>query len=293
MRPLRLDHAVVRVPEFEPSLTWYREAIGLMEMSRDDGTIYLGCGGDGRFDLALVRGGLGLDHMSFSAPDAASFGELEARLRQAGVDCAPSGGEPGIERAFRFSMPSGHRFEVVLNSERCGYLHQSQWNPAALHAPLDLNHVTLVTSETRGLAEFLAGRLDFRISDVFEPAPDVWGAAFTRSGENHHDVAILQGEDELLHHVAFAVTDISALLSFCDRLARLGHAVEYGLGRHGPGGNIFCYVLDPAGNRVELTTDMARVSDWEAPTRFWRGDFLSILNVWARLPPPESFARGT
>ena len=294
MQALRLEHASVRVPDLDPALAYYCGALGLHEQESSDGIRYLGCGGDPGFDLSLAEGGVGLDHFALTLGSARDLDQAERELNAAGVETTRTeAAEPGIQEAVRFRMPTGHEVELVVRTRQFGYLHPADWHREAIHAPVGINHVTLMCEDVRAVADFLVQKLNFRVSDVFEPEPDQWAAAFLRVGENHHDVALLGGPQSWLHHVAFAATDISALLGFCDRLARLGYHAEYGVGRHGPGGNVFLYMLDPAGNRVELTCDVARVPDRDAPVRFWRGDFLSILNVWAPIQPPESFGSGT
>ena len=289
---LRLDHAVIRIKD-EATLGWYRAAIGLAETGRENGTTYLTCGGDGNFDLGLMQGQgpAGLDHVAFAVD---SLSELEAtarELKEAGVRVTEieDGQEPNVEAAFSLTLPTEHRMEVVVAHRRQAYIHPTaDWQHDAVNAPYDLNHVTFGAADPGGLMGFLHDRLRFHVSDVWEVEGTV-AAAFTRIGENHHDIAILGNAADGLHHVAFQVTDVAALQFFADRIARLGYRSEYGIGRHGPGGNLFLYVRDPSGNRVELTAGAPPANDPGGPTRVWKSDFLGILNVWAPIPPPDSF----
>jgi catechol 2,3-dioxygenase len=294
VRAIRLEHAAIRVPELDTALAYYCGALGLTEKSRSNGTIYLGCGGDAAFDLSITKGGVGLDHLALSVGSIRELDHADRALNASGVRTSRTEGtEPGIRQAMRFDIPTGHEIELVVLAEPLGYVHPTMWNRDAIYSPVDINHVTLMCEDVRAAADFLVQTLNFHLSDVVEPAPGIWGSAFLRLGENHHDVALLSSRRNCLHHVAFQVTDISAMLGFCDRLVRLGYQCEYGIGRHGPGGNIFLYILDPAGNRIELVCDVPRVPDPNAPTRMWQGEALSNINVWAPIPPPESFRSGT
>jgi catechol 2,3-dioxygenase len=291
---LWLDHVVIRVRDRDAALAWYRDAIGLMEMARQGEAVFLGCGGDEHFDLGLVPGGAGLDHFAFTVRDVAELEQVERRLSAGGVRTETRSGEPGVAAAIQFQLPSGHAMEVVVRQKEPGYIHPAQWQRPVLDTPTDVNHVTIQARDVQGLATFLHDVLGFRISDVYEPAPGVWGFAFLRVAENHHDVAIASGDaDAILHHVAFLTGGIGNLSRFADRLARHDWPIEAGIGRHGPGGNLFLYVKDPTGNRVELGADMARVPDTDLPPRIWRGNFGQIFNVWTQALPPESFAQGT
>ena len=77
-------------------------------------------------------------------------------------------------------------------------------------------------------------------------------------------------------------------MRFADRIVRMGCRAEYGIGRHGPGANLFLYVRDPSGNRVELCTDMALIPPG-APARIWEGNDDRFLDVWAPYLPPASW----
>jgi hypothetical protein len=77
------------------------------------------------------------------------------------------------------------------------------------------------------------------------------------------------------------------VLAFADRLVRTGFRAEYGVGRHGPGSNIFLYTRGPCGNRVEFCADMALVPEG-TPPRIWQGLDDSIINSWAPYGPPRN-----
>ena len=297
MTLMSLDHAVIRVRDLETALHWYRDILGLMVIEERDGTVYLGCGCDPHFDLALVAGGVGLDHAAFAVADHAALVAARERFAGRGARCSEieQRGEPGIASAFRVFLPTGHTFEVVARDGTTGYPHPTKWHVAAAHAPIDLSHVTLMVEDVQAAVEFLRDQLDFAVSDIVQPTPESpWVFAFTRVGENHHDVALALGDGGgKLHHVAFQVNGVGEVVHFADRLGRFGWKIEAGVGRHGPGGNTFLYVRDPFGNRVEITADVARVPNRWEPPKVWTGDLSAIFNVWTEEPPPASFAEGT
>lgn len=100
---------------------------------------------------------------------------------------------------------------------------------------------------------------------VFEVSDSLDGViAFTRCSESHHNLAVQQAPCRLLHHMAFEVDDV-------DEVARGGSALTaadagrhvWGLGRHAIGSNWFWYLRDPAGNYVEYTADLDRITSSE------------------------------
>jgi catechol 2,3-dioxygenase len=294
---MSLDHVVIRVRDLEGALRWYRDMLGLMVLEHRDGAVFLGCGGDAHIDLGLISGGVGLDHAAFAVPDHMALVAAHQRFTERGARCSAlePAREPGIAAAFRVMLPTGHTFEVVTRDGTTGYPHPIRWQTAAVHAPIDLSHVTLMVDDVRAAVEVLRDQLDFAVSDIVQPtAESPWVFAFTRVGENHHDVALALGEGGgKLHHVAFQVNGVGEIVHFADRLGRFGWKIEAGIGRHGPGGNTFLYVRDPFGNRIEMTADVARVPNRFEPPTVWTGDLSAIFNVWTEEPPPVSFAEGT
>jgi len=294
---MSLDHVVIRVRDLEDALRWYRDILGLMVLEERDGAAFLDCGGDAHIDLGLIAGGVGLDHAAFAVPGEAMLVATHQRFTERGVHCSAIEHVPesGIAAAFRVALPTSHTFEIVTRDGTTGYPHPTRWQTAAVHAPTDLSHVTLMVDDVRAAVEFLRDQLDFAVSDIVQPTVESpWVFAFTRVGENHHDVALALGEGGgKLPHVAFQVNRVGEIVHFADRLGRFGWKIEAGNGRHGPGGNTFLYVRDPFGNRVEITADVAHVPNRSEPPTVWTGDLSAIFNVWTEEPPPASFAEGT
>lgn len=295
---MAFDHTVIRIRDLDAALRWYCDYLGLIELARDGDVVYLGCGGDEHFDLGLRVGGVGLDHMAFSVADTAALEALRQRYEERGIACSAieRNPEPGIAAAFRLTCPTGQVLEVIARDGRTSYPHTLKWNPAAAHAPLDINHITFLADDVEAATRFFCEQLDFAFSDLLLPphADRPWLFSFIRVGENHHDIAIVKGSvGNKLHHVAFLVNGVSEVVRFADRLGRFGWRIEAGVGRHGPGGNSFLYVRDPSGNRIEITADVARLPNRSEEPRIWRGELSAVFNVWTEAPPPASFAEGT
>jgi catechol 2,3-dioxygenase len=287
---MRVEHAQIRAPDPGALAAWYTEVLGLVERERDGQTIYLGCGGEDRHHLSIAPGEPGLDHVALLAAGEEQLAFIAAHFAKHGVE-----GErrhdpcPGVHCAVRTTLPTGHAVDVVVRDRRQGYLIATEWDAAAATAPSELNHVTFATTDPPSLYRHLAEVLGMRTSDI-ACAPDGFLlAAFMRAGENHHDLALLPGMRDGMHHFAFSIADVGELVTFADRLTRHGSRPEMGIGRHGPGNNIFLYVRDPAGHRVELSTQLARVTDRQAPARIWSGPPTENFNLWAEMMPTPEF----
>lgn len=97
--------------------------------------------------------------------------------------------------------------------------------------------------------------LGFRLSDSTQRMD------FLRCGADHHTIALAHGQALSLNHAAFEMKDIDALMYGAGRLVEHGYNIEWGLGRHGPGNNVFSYFIDPDGFVLEYTTDMEQIDE--------------------------------
>src|SRR5215813_3932800 len=83
--PRRFEHARLRVPDLGAATAFHTEVMGLVELGRSNGTVYLGAGLDTNYDLALVDGGAGVEHFALRADGDEQLEALERALNVAGV----------------------------------------------------------------------------------------------------------------------------------------------------------------------------------------------------------------
>ena len=55
-----------------------------------------------------------------------------------------------------------------------------------------------------------------------------------------------------LNHVAFLMPDLEAVMRGSGRMIDAGFPIAWGVGRHGPGDNVFAYFIDPVGLRHRI-----------------------------------------
>ncbi|PTQ55801.1 MAG: Catechol 2,3-dioxygenase [Candidatus Carbobacillus altaicus] len=294
----KVAHAHLKVKDLSQALAFYEHVVGLREVHKQGETVYLGLGADDNYDLAIREGGTGVERFAFQVDSEDDLEQYSKALEHRGVKVSTlKTDDPGVTSGISFSLPSGHTMELVIVADRPHYLHPAQTRRARTEgfAPLDVDHITLQVHvpKLKETAEFLRDVLGFYISDIFQPAPDVWGAVWTRVGEYHHDMALIGGENpsETLNHLAWQMDGIEHIKKTLDYLAQYGMPVETGPGRHGVGGNIFAYFWEPGGNRFELSAEMPRVVDRKAEPVVY--DFFpKAFSAWGQLPP-ESFAKGS
>jgi catechol 2,3-dioxygenase len=294
----RLEHAVLAVPDVERAVAFYTDVMGLAPVEgpndpNDRPITWLGCGLDERADLGLVEGGTGLEHAAIRVDDADALADRRADLADAGLETSETLAEdPAYEGGIRFSLPGGVDLEFLAVTDK---RYRRVTDPAAPRggaAPLDMDHVTLMTDAIEADLEALR-TVGFRVSEVHLLDESTKRFAWTRYGTQHHDVALVNTDDPdyTLHHLAFAFASVDHMKSLLDRFAGADHALEVGVNRHAVGSNVFAYFQAPDGNRIELSTEMATLDD-STPTRVNDAE-VNTLTAWGGVSAPETFKDGT
>lgn len=292
----KAEHVKLQVEDIQVAEDFYRNVMGLTEIESDNSTKYLGCGLDSNYDLAIEEGEPGVEHVAVRVSDVKKLDIYEERLTDDGFETVRTGGdEPGQEHGLRFRLPSGLAVELVTVEDK-QYKHGESAAVEGRHigAPLDINHYTFVSPDVKRDAQFLENYADFKISEIVD---DWSGGAFLRRGDKHHDIAIfnLPGAPEdraSHHHTAFSLSSTDHMVQMIDAVCQAGVNLEYGIGRHHAGDNLYSYFQAPDGHRIELNPSMGELDD-NTPTR--RVDDVAEATVaWKdSFNPPESFLKGS
>ena len=284
----------------ERTVHFYAELLGLAEVARRESTVFLSGGRSSSYDLAIGPGPAGMDHFAFEVADAGALGEVRTGLSNAGVEVADLDldHEPGIASGCALVLPSGHRMELVVPEHPGVFRGTPTVDPrnAKGAGPVALEHLTIDCPGVETVGRFLIDRLGFRATEVSAPPSGGWFLAFMRTRDLHHDLGLFSNwafDGPGFNHVGFTVAGAGDLVRAADAAYRLGHALHYPIGRHLVGDNVFVYLLDPAGNRLEIGTPLTGV-EIAAPTRWfdasadseWRG-----FDAWNAGDIPEHVRR--
>ena len=145
-----------------------------------------------------------------------------------------------------------------------------------------LSHCTLCSVSPMSQCDYWQG-VGFRLSETIG---DIFG--WLRPNPVHHSLAFVAGEELGVHHLAVELPDPASLIRAVDALARDGHRVEFGPGRHIVGGNLFAYVVDDIGIRWELCAELQRLDSEEGLQQHSASMRSKSINLYGP-PPPASF----
>ena len=251
----------IAVTATEPAalLGFYEQTWGLQQVGTDpDGTIHLRARSGERQVLSLVPGdGHSVASIRLAAGSVTDVEEVARRAAAAGhvVERAPSPLDgPGGGYGTVVLDPEGRRFEV--SADVTGHLEPC----VRAYGPDRLSHIVLNATDMAASQDFLVRVLGFEVSDRYENGQMV----FLRCNHLHHCIVLAPGQWTSLNHVAFEVASADEVMRALGRMRKAGFDSVWGPGRHGPGGNVFAYFVDPVGNVIEYTAELLVVDDqWE------------------------------
>ncbi len=247
--------AIVSVELTSPDLprhaAFYRDIWGLDTVGQTAEAAYFAGTGADPYCLGLFAGAApALRAVTFRCADAASMAACATQANAAGCEVrAAAGNRPGGGESVEIREPRGCVIRLVHGDTLRAAA------PPAPGRPVGLAHVNLNTRDVDALAAFYSDVLGFRLSDRSKPM------AFLRCNSSHNDVVLADAPGEGLNHIAFLLPEWEDVMRASGRMIDHGYPIGWGVGRHGPGDNVFAYFVDPFGYVVEHTAEVLEVDD--------------------------------
>ncbi len=249
----RLRSVAIGVTDVKRSIDFYTTVWGLEIVHQSENMVLLRAAGSDHHVLALLpEQPLGLVSMTFGTKDREALDVLYLQLRDAGVRIDPPPRElpgPGGGYGFSFKDPEGRLIKVVAGRLDHGDMLSGK------HIPTKISHVVLNSMDSSVAARFMQERLGMKLSD------QTGMLHFLRCNQDHHSLAFAKTGNTSLNHIAFEMPNWDALMYGMGRVKNAGYKVHWGLGRHGPGDNVFVYFLDPDGYAVEYTAEIQQIDE--------------------------------
>ena len=236
-------------------------------------------------EVAYLRGDKhGIRAVGLEAMDEAAVDEVQRRAQSDGLTIlSDTPLLPQVKRAVRFATPFGPIFEV----------HTPIAREAIASASLNgkrvrrLEHVNLRATDPRGFHDLVTRLLGMKLSDRTTQYERAW---YRAADGFHHTFAAGPGNG--LHHYAFDAHGLHDLAGTADALVAKGRNLLWGVGRHGPGNNLFSYYLDPDGCVVEVSFGLERIDndDLHEPGNWPFDTSSNVLDRWGS-KPPEAYGK--
>ena len=239
-------------PDLQKSVDFYTEVWGLTVAARADDKVYLAATGDDFHVLELKQAERSeLRKITFRAASAEHLDALLERCRSAG--CAE------LRELGEADNPAGGTRFVVCEPQGCviEFVHGDQRKPgkAVASQVQRLAHVNINSSQIEALSAFYQSVFGFQLTDRSKMM------AFLRCNDDHHAIVLAEAPANGLNHIAFLMPDLESVMRGSGRVVDHGYPIGWGVGRHGPGDNVFAYFVDPTGIVIEYTAEVLQVDD--------------------------------
>ena len=263
----RIGHAELLTPKPEESLRFFVDVLGMEEEARDGQSVFLRGWGDYlRYSLKLTespRAGLG--HVALRAWSPEALDRRVAAVEATGRGLGWIDGDVGHGRAYRFTDPDGHVFELYYEAERYeapehlrpSWRNQPQRYVGRGAAVKRLDHVNLLAADVRANSTFAQDVLGYRLYERIELDDGTETGAWISLSIAAHEliyVADAYGATGRLHHLAFWVDTREECLRAADIFVDADVPIEAAPSKHGVAQGFFLYGFEPGGNRIEVTT---------------------------------------
>jgi catechol-2,3-dioxygenase len=272
------------VPDVDRGETFYTDVWGLSVVARRNQAVYLRATGRDHHVLALhPHPHPQVLSVSFRVRDQNALEQIAQTVAsESGRVIAPVGPNPEPDGGVVMKAVTPEGF--VLHFHHGDVLHGDGDSQCAL--PLRLSHVNLNCLDIEATTRFFQRALGFHLTDRSK------AMAFLRCNSDHHAVVLADSGVDGLNHVAFMMPEWDSVMRGSGRMIDHGLPIGWGVGRHGPGDNVFAYFMDPFGFVIEYTAEVLQVDDtYEAHgPEFWKWP-TGRTDHWGIAPPKPEYVK--
>lgn len=281
---LRPGLVQLRVLDFDKTLHFYKEILGLNEVCRmDDGRICLKAYDE--FDHHSVTLRLadeaGLDFVAFKTTCAKELEEMKQRVIDFGyaVDEVPAGDQPGFGKRYGFTIATGHRFEIYSEVEIAQQRPMTEnpdiWTepPRGMRAQR-MDHFLLYGPNIEEAERFCKEVFGMYVPEVCNNPDGSRLASWITGNNKPHDIAFVEYPvPGKLHHLGFFLQDWGDVGNAADWIAINRLKLDIGPTRHAITRGLSIYFWEPSGNRIEVYAG-GYTAYPDSPQRVWSADQL-------------------
>ncbi|HAY48634.1 MAG TPA: catechol 2,3-dioxygenase, partial [Thalassospira sp.] len=302
-----LGHVELLTNKFEESLDFFVNVYGLTESGRDENSVYLRAWDDYEFhSLKLTKSDTtGVGHIGYRASSEAALMRRVKVIEEMGCGIGWVDGDMGHGRAYRFTDPDGHVFELYYDTVK--YQAPESEKPALKNiaqryhgrgvAVRRIDHLNLLATNVEAIRDFMQKVLGSRVTEQIMLDSGVLAGCWFTVNNKTYDIAYTKdatGTPGRFHHVTYALDQREDVLRAADIFLENNVFIETGPHKHAVQGTFFLYVYEPAGNRVEVCNAGARLilqPDWETVT--WTESDRKKGQAWGLKTIPSFHTHGT
>jgi catechol 2,3-dioxygenase len=266
-RVLALHSIDLGVADPAAAASFFTDVWGLAPVAGGDATYLRGTGPNHHILALHRRPRAEILRINLLAADRAAVDALQAKIAAGAAahtitDLTAPAPLTGPGGGYGFALRDGEGRNLAIVAD------------IAIHAdtadtpdrPRKLAHVVLNADRPEESVALFTDLLGFRVSDRTR------GHNFLRCGDtvagpiDHHNIAIGNGGGgngggATLNHIAFEMPDLDSVMRGAGACREQGWPIEWGVGRHGPGNNVFAYFIGPEAIPIEYTAEVEQVDE--------------------------------
>jgi catechol 2,3-dioxygenase-like lactoylglutathione lyase family enzyme len=245
-----LRGAEIGAGDFERTCRFYEDVWTLRPLGRIGGVATFAGSVGAHPILTIVPGGTSVRRIVWTARSDAALEELHGRIRTAGLPISAShrAFDDGHGVGFDSRDPEGRTVSFVASDG-------SPPLPSSPDRITKVTHFNLNCSAYDAMRAYMADTLGFRVIDETKTN------GFFNCDIDHH--ALVIGRVPMrptLNHIAFEMPDLDSMMRMCGTMRENGYPIEWGVGRHGPGDNVFAYFAGPEEMPIECTAEVLQIN---------------------------------
>ncbi|RZT09292.1 catechol 2,3-dioxygenase [Duganella sp. CF402] len=248
----KLRSIAIGVTDLAAAEEFYVSTWRLSVAARSADAVYLRGSGADHHILALHRSAQpDVRRVDFVVAAHANLALIAAGVRAHGghvLNDVHDNAEPDGGSALDVQDPQGRHLRFV-------HAPAAHVESGGADAPVRITHVVFNSADVPLAQAFYEQALGFSLSDRTRIM------AFMRCGSDHHSIALADADSNTLNHIAFVMPDLDAVMRGAGRMSDAGYPIEWGVGRHGPGNNVFSYFVGPDDFVIEYTAEVLQVDD--------------------------------
>ncbi len=241
------------VPDIARAEAFYAETWGLEVAARQGRAVYLRATGPDHHVLALHPHPYAeILSVSFRVGTEETLERIAAAVASVDgsvIDAVTPNYDPDGGIVLKVGSSEGY----ILRFHHGDALHGHAYSRCSF--PFRLSHVNLNCADIEATSQIFQSVLGFKLTDRSK------AMAFLRCNQDHHAVVLADSGVNGLNHVAFMMPDLESVMRGSGRMIDNGFPIGWGVGRHGPGDNVFAYFVDPFGFVIEYTAEVLQVND--------------------------------
>ena len=279
-----LGYLELLTPEFDKSLWFFTDVLGLTVVSTEGSSAYLRTWDDYERHTIKLTGHhtSGISRVGMRAESADALDRRVKAIEASGLGIGWKDGDPGIGATYAFYDPDGHEMDLYYETEWYSEVrppelapslkNQAQAYPARGVCVRNLDHVNYLAVDSNSCGDFMVDQLGARITERIQLDDGTYSAVWTHFAQKSYDVVYTNdwtGTRGRLHHVAFRTDTREDILRAADIALDKGVFIETGPHKHAIQQTFFLYLYEPGGNRIELCNAVGRLvfaPDWKTVT---------------------------